>query len=198
MIAQHLPVVMRAGYQQNDTVDSAVTGLGLGLALNCLQIVQACLGIDADRARPREEHVPCAHVAVLSHEHLGRPSEGLVNLGPQPRDESQLSGVSNGRPDREGSEVETQAQRGTVAREVIECSADSLTELDPADLRLAGSGDGRNVRLADPGGKTRAAQLISQPLPQPRRIPSAHRLDSIDRWHAPQGRFARPVRAYPR
>ena len=53
VLAQHASVVARVGEQQDDPGRTAVRCLGLATSLECLEVVQPRLGIDAYRAWAR-------------------------------------------------------------------------------------------------------------------------------------------------
>jgi hypothetical protein len=160
MIRQSPAVCDGVGDQQDDDFDLAVAALECDPTLQCLQIVQPHLGLDADdNLREAALSIPRPQVTRDWKGHFRPPGRfGMDSVAQSPQ-EACMSGIS----DRIGVRIwaggELEAYRGTGDGELSDRDTRELPSLDSTERRLAHANRVRRSANADASATARQANV---------------------------------------
>jgi hypothetical protein len=177
------PVVTGARDEEDDTVESTVSPFQLAAAENGLDVEQPRLRVDADGARPVEDHIPRSAVPDTSDGHFRAPCEGRCHLLPEALQQPQLGLIADGARVRVHPHTQSQTKCGAVTSELVQPECRQRGAFRATDLGLTELSDTRHVCLAEARGLTRLTELAGQVMGERARL----MLPSIPRpfcgWH---------------
>ena len=135
--------------------------------------------------------IPGPKVALDAERHLGPPSQGGVESGPQSLEECQLGPVPQRIAGRIGSKYEVETNDPAVSGKKREIGKRNLAPLEPADTRMGRVGRTTDFGLTEPGTDPGESPVIGHPTHgRPAAPPRAIRHSFSRRhrrrsWHLP-------------